>query len=640
MAAGADAIYCGMKRFSARMAARNFDPAELAALTRLAHAKGVRVYLTLNSLIKDQELGELTRSLKTLDQSVRPDAVIFQDLAVIEAARRVGFRGELHLSTLANASFPGTLKLLASWPEVTRVVVPRELNIDEIKAMAAACPAGTGLEVFVHGALCYGVSGRCYWSSFLGGKSGLQGRCVQPCRRRYRQGDRRQRMFSCMDLSLDVLVKVLADIDQVKTWKIEGRKKGPHYVYYTVAAYKMLRDEGRDPRQKKAALALLGRALGRKGTHYTFLPQRPFNPIDTDSRTGSGLFVGALKGAADQVYLVPNETLLPGDVLRLGYEDDAGHGVHRVRRQVPKGGRLHFKRTAGFSPRKGTAVLLIDRREPGLQTMIDALDRSVGSGAPEKKIDVVGPVMRITPYRGRSRNIKPVEMGVSRSIGGSVGRFDQAGFWLDSDGPPRGKVRKQHWVWLPPVLWPAEEVALRGALDAVIKHGCRHFVVNMPWQRALFPPQSNCKIWAGPFCNIANAAAAQTLAQQGFSGVIASPELDREEFFHFARQSPLPTGIVLSGLWPFCVSRTLGTTVVSNTLFASPRGEQGWARQYGSNYWVFPNWELDIRRYRAELARAGYSLFVHLQEPLPRKITLKKREGLWNWRGGKVKLET
>ncbi|MEJ2639134.1 MAG: U32 family peptidase, partial [Desulfosarcinaceae bacterium] len=255
LAAGADAVYCGLKQFSARMEAKNFQLEELAQLTALAHKKRVRVYVTLNTLLKPDETQEMGGLIATLTGRVGPDALIVQDLGVVRLARQAGFKGELHLSTLANVSFPAAIGWIPGKLPVQRVVLPRELSVDEIKQMAAQCPPGLSLETFIHGALCYAVSGRCYWSSFLGGKSGLRGRCVQPCRRLYRQGDRRQRRFSCQDLGLDVLVKVLAGVPQVTTWKIEGRKKGPHYVYYTVTAYRLLRDHGRDPTEKKTALA-------------------------------------------------------------------------------------------------------------------------------------------------------------------------------------------------------------------------------------------------------------------------------------------------------------------------------------------------------------------------------------------------
>ena len=256
LAAGADAIYCGLKQLSARMEAKNFTLEELVGLTDLAHSKGTRVYVTLNTLIKPDELDPAGKLMDDLNRYVRPDALIIQDLALIDLARQAGFSGEIHLSTLANVSFGEALSLIRHIPGVSRVVLPRELSVDEIKQIAGICPENIGLEVFVHGALCYGVSGRCYWSSFLGGKSGLRGRCVQPCRRFYTQERTSNRFFSCQDLSLDVLVKVLRPVPAIRAWKIEGRKKSPHYVYYTVQAYQLLRDHVQDSHLRKEALSL------------------------------------------------------------------------------------------------------------------------------------------------------------------------------------------------------------------------------------------------------------------------------------------------------------------------------------------------------------------------------------------------
>ncbi|MEJ2040995.1 MAG: U32 family peptidase, partial [Desulfosarcinaceae bacterium] len=222
LAAGADAVYCGLKSFSARMAAKNFTLEELAGLRELAGRQKARVYLTLNTLVKPDELSVLGRQLDQVNRCVKPDALIVQDLGVIQLARQVGYKGEIHLSTLANVTLAQALPQLSKTFGVQRVVLPRELSVDEIKLMAESCPSDLGLELFVHGALCYGVSGRCYWSSFLGGKSGLRGRCVQPCRRRYTQKQTRGRLFSCQDFSLDVLIKTLASIPQVRAWKIEG----------------------------------------------------------------------------------------------------------------------------------------------------------------------------------------------------------------------------------------------------------------------------------------------------------------------------------------------------------------------------------------------------------------------------------
>ncbi|NNL40914.1 MAG: U32 family peptidase, partial [Desulfobacterales bacterium] len=110
LAAGADAVYCGMKHFSARMMAKNFSLEELASLTQLAHDMGIKVYVALNSLLKPEDLNRAVRLTEALGRWVKPDALIIQDLSFIQLARQTGFSGELHLSTLANASFPAALK--------------------------------------------------------------------------------------------------------------------------------------------------------------------------------------------------------------------------------------------------------------------------------------------------------------------------------------------------------------------------------------------------------------------------------------------------------------------------------------------------------------------------------------------------
>ena len=369
IAARTDAIYCGLKIFSARMEADNFGIEELAGLVALARSRGVEVYVAFNSMIKPGELDKTARLLKKLVLYVQPHALIAQDLAVMDLARKTGFQGQIYLSTLANCTFG---KGLAQAREMGfhRVVMPRELTVDEMKVLAAQAPEDLDLEAFIHGALCYAVSGRCYWSSWFGGKSGLRGRCVQPCRRTYSQKGETSRFFSCLDLSVDVLVKVLMQIPKVTTWKIEGRKKSPHYVFYTVKAYQMLRDEGTDPQKRKTALAFLEYAMGRPFTHYNFLTQRKINPIDKGAETGSGLFTGRVS-LGNSPYFITREPLMAGDLLRLGYEDDKGHAIQRVTRSVPKKGKFVLKKNRNLS--KGAPVFIVDRREPEIRDLINGL---------------------------------------------------------------------------------------------------------------------------------------------------------------------------------------------------------------------------------------------------------------------------
>lgn len=170
LAAGADAVYLGLKHFSARMQAENFGLTDLSRLTDLAHEEQARVYVAMNVLVKPQETAAAYRLIHRLARQVRPDGIIVQDLAMLDLARQAGFEGEINLSTLANITHPQGLQT-AKDLGASRVILPRELSIDEIRAMGEACPEGLDLECFVHGALCYCVSGRCYWSSYMGGKS-------------------------------------------------------------------------------------------------------------------------------------------------------------------------------------------------------------------------------------------------------------------------------------------------------------------------------------------------------------------------------------------------------------------------------------------------------------------------------------
>lgn len=629
LAAGADAVYCGLKSFSARMAAQNFTMDELTALSELARARSTKLYLTLNTVLKPGELQPLGEQLERLQRYVKPRAIIIQDLAVAQIAKQVGFKGEIHFSTLANVTMARILKRLPKIFGVQRVVLPRELNIEEVKLMAAACPNDLSLEIFVHGALCYGVSGRCYWSSFLGGKSGLRGWCVQPCRRRYRQGKHENRLFACQDLSLDVLVKVLASVPQIRAWKIEGRKKGPHYVYYTTAAYKMLRDEGHDPQAKKTAVQLLAQALGRQGTHYHFLPQRPQNPIDIQAPSGSGLMVGTVRGAHNKPYIEPRMALFPQDKLRIGYEDDAWHQTIDLSKAVPKKGKYDVQLFRGKRPANGSPVFLIDRREPEMMKQLKQLEAQLVNR--EKSAgQKAGFALRLPP--GTPKKPHLWFMHVRRNPGRRM-RKTSPGLWINFDQLDHLKPEdaKHTWWWLPPVIWPEHEKLWHKHVSRLLHMGARRFVLNAPWQMTLFRRPKGLNLWAGPFCNIANPLAVRGFKMIGGQGVIVSPELGKNALEALAAKSVLPVGIVVSGLWPFCVSRVLADGFQLDHPFVSPKGEQGWVRRFDHLYWVYPNWPVDLRAVQEQLRKAGYRMFVHLDEPVPKFVKIKRRPGLWNY---------
>lgn len=646
LAAGADALYLGLKHFSARMQAENFSTSELAALSDFAHTEGRRIYVAMNTLVKPSEPPQTFRLIRRLALDVRPDALIVQDPAMIDLARQAGFPGELHLSTLANVTHQQGL-VAAKEAGANRVIIPRELSFEEVRLLNDACPEGLDLEMFVHGALCYCVSGRCWWSSYMGGKSGLRGRCVQPCRRVYNQKGRENRFFSCLDLSLDSRTRQLLGLERVRSWKIEGRKKGPHYVYYVTAAYKLLRDEPDNPEARKEAGRILGLALGRPGTTARFIDNGAEAATAAqkgkDVQTSSGLLVGRVARNEDGGYeLRPRIDLVARDYLRVGYEDEPWHCTVSISGKAEKDCPYPLRMPGVKRPKPGTPVFLIDRKEAELTALIVGWTRELERfSRKERRRADVGELIPAMPEPLRSSDT-PRRLDVRLLAALPHGRQGKEGLkpgavqglWLSPKAlreVSRTLFTRIAW-WLPPVIWPDEEAMWRKLIIATLRNGGRHIVCNAPWQIGFFQERKGLSLTAGPFCNIANAPALGVLKTMGFNAAVVSPELGSEDLLALPAQSPLPLGIVLSGFWPVGITRHKADPVKAQESFQSPKGEDFWLRRYGRNIWIYPAWPLDLTPHRSALERAGYTTFIHMEEHPPKGVETAKRTSEFNWK--------
>ena len=326
--AGANAVYIGAPTFNARALARNFTMAEVAAMIDHAHRHGVKLYLAMNSLMKEEEIPRAVEVLAALD-ALKADALIVQDLGIHHLARH-HFPGlRLHASTLMGAHNSMNVRQFAAMG-FERVVLPRELPINEIAAIHQQCPVE--LEVFVHGALCFAYSGLCLFSSYLGGKSGLRGRCVQPCRRRYTWGGAKGKggreaagpaagyLFSMNDLAGLPLLPRLREAG-VTSLKIEGRMKSAQYVASVVRAYRLMLDAPDDPAAEREAGKLLDQAMGRRSSVGYFESGQPEGIIAPQHSGNIGLFLGKVaKSSAGAAQLTLREGLRVGDRLRLHQE--------------------------------------------------------------------------------------------------------------------------------------------------------------------------------------------------------------------------------------------------------------------------------------------------------------------------------
>ncbi len=329
MESGADAVYVGLKDFSARAKAKNVNLNDLEKMVSYAHLEGRRVFLTLNTLIKERELTHLIEILAAAE-AMQIDAVIVQDLAVWRLAKRNFPNLELHASTqLTIHNTAGALML--EQMGFARVVLARELSLDEISTIRKQ--TSIGLEHFIHGAHCFSFSGQCSFSSWLGGMSGNRGRCAQPCRRRYHYRGKDGYYFSPNDLSaIDLLPDLTAA--GVMSFKIEGRMKSAEYVAKVVTAYRQVLDAGDSQRPSAIgeAKALLKDSFGRLPTKG-FLPGP--EPTDITNPTVLGA-TGQLLGQIDhsrscQLTFVTRHPLHVGDRIRIQPTSDKPGTAFTVR---------------------------------------------------------------------------------------------------------------------------------------------------------------------------------------------------------------------------------------------------------------------------------------------------------------------
>ena len=236
---GADAVYVGQKQFSARASAKNFDADELKRAVAYCHIHGVKVYVTVNTIVFDEELEALAAAIRTAAEA-DVDALIVQNMGVARLARQIAPDLPLHASTQMSVHTASGVRALCEMG-FKRVVLSREMSREEIKK-AAQIPVE--IEVFVHGALCMCVSGQCWFSAMLGSRSGNRGACAQTCRLPFSVNNQKGgHALSLKDNSLIPYLSELQDMG-VASAKIEGRMKRPEYVSAAVRACVEQRDFG------------------------------------------------------------------------------------------------------------------------------------------------------------------------------------------------------------------------------------------------------------------------------------------------------------------------------------------------------------------------------------------------------------
>ncbi len=315
--AGADAVFMAGPNYGARAKEANFSIESLKQAIDLAHLYGVRVYVTLNTLIKEAEWSDCKKYIDQLvDLAI--DALIVQDIGVVHYCRHRHPQLPLHASTqMAISDEVGLVgaKMLG----ISRVVIARETSLKNVQRWSSA---GMPMEVFVHGALCYAYSGQCLLSGIQGGRSGNRGQCAQPCRLTYRIDGEDKPLYamSMKDLSTLDHVATLAKCG-VASFKIEGRLRSPDYVYHTVRAYRMALD-GLAGEALEPYKARMYEAFNREYTGGHLLEDR--DRLNLKMSSNKGEMVGkTLKSSQYRLHLSLSADIYKGDGLKVVYGDQS-----------------------------------------------------------------------------------------------------------------------------------------------------------------------------------------------------------------------------------------------------------------------------------------------------------------------------
>jgi len=565
---GADAIYAGYRHFNARAQAANFSLDDIARLNEYAHKQGVKLYVALNSAVREEEIEEIVTTLSGLSQ-IEPDGLIIQDGAIARLCQLHFPNLNLHASTLMTIHNSAGVEQLQNMG-FQRVVLARELAVEEIAHIAASTTLE--LEVFIHGALCYSYSGLCLASSFYGGRSSVRGRCVQPCRRLYRSGRNQGYFFSPNDLSAIDLIPRLRKL-RLAAFKIEGRMKPASYVSAVVRAYRHVLDSPPENEAKAVARArrLLKEAYGRKPTvGFLSLDQR--NEIITPHRSGaSGRLAARVEWVrGNRMGLRLESPLTVGDRLRLESNEEVEKTAFTLRDMT-----LQDKHPTAATTGAVVAVPRIGDARRG--------DRIFKTGSKSEKTYSPAKLRRLLrektskPRLAGSRTIVQIHIPPKVNTGKTEKQattlylrlsylpllnvaLDSGAHWIllqatrsNLNSLSKGKMassKRGRLFWgLPAIIHQKDLEFFRNQIGILQRLGHNQWLVANWAHFRLFtrPPDA---IIADYTFNVLNSHAAFLLNEMGCKRVILSVENDRNNLAKLAAASQRPTPLATVFGWP------------------------------------------------------------------------------------------
>ncbi|MDR3569055.1 MAG: U32 family peptidase [Syntrophobacteraceae bacterium] len=589
---GANAVYLGLKKFSARATAANFTLGELATIVPYAHKRGVRVYVALNSQVVSGELASLIDTLDALS-SLKPDSLIVQDAGIFHIVRRRFPALRLHASTLAAVHNSAGVRVLQAMG-ARRVVLARELTLEEIEKIYDTTRAE--LEIFIHGALCYSYSGLCLASGYRGGRSGLRGECVQPCRLKFHQGNKDGYFLSCGDLcGLELVSKVKPIVSAIK---IEGRMKPASWVAGVVKAYRLVLDAESLDEEKKAVVE--AKELLALNPSRRLSPARLGNAgaaeILTPSRSGSnGLWSATVKSvSADRVLIDLRRPLAIGDRIRpessKGKEEEAftvsqffdtsgaaiqsAQGSTQAYLSCPKplkpGDKLFkvgtkseplpaiWKKIKDAVPRAAS----IKAARSLTREIFEEYETAAEPGKKEEEILTVKIESSTDLVLALQSSVSRVFLAATKT---NLERIAKQRF-----SPPQ---MKKLGFSLPPIILEKDMEYYKAAVSWFLKKGFMLWEINNWGHFDLIEKQKGVRLFAGARLNLRNSAAFAQTFDMGCESAVLSLEATRTELCELAGHKIRSRLTVTVYSWPALFTSCLIPAVYMDRPLISPRKE-------------------------------------------------------------------
>jgi len=593
-----------LRNFNARDRAKNFTTNQLQSILKEAEKKDKKIYITLNSLIKNRELPKLLDVLFLLSQT-DVSAIIVQDLGVYYFLNKYFPKMKIHAST--QMGFHNSIGVnQAKKMNFERVILARELTISELKKIKEK--TNIQLELFVHGALCYSFSGMCLFSSYLGGMSANRGKCAQPCRRIYEGEQKADYFFSLKDIKLLSLLPEIMKIG-ISSLKIEGRMKSAEYVYRVAKAYRMAIDDFKNIPQ---AEELLKYDMGREKTQY-FMGNSVSNAITENPFTG--ILLGEISSLnIDGFSFKALHPLKLKDRIRIQPQDGKNSDAIKIKKIEQNGDEITiFTETRTY--KIGDKIFQIGLAEK----KFDSKFRIMG-----KKIDEIMPKKRkqnILSISGSNMKLKDIQIYIRidsqkwmRKIYLENFRYLILDFaktsWIEFD-PKKPFIQKYIYkiiLQLPKFISEDEVSFYRTLCNIFFKKGITNFMISHISQLQIIPINSRIKVFTSENIYTMNDVAIQYLKENKIYSWVYPFELD----FDNLTAGQDRKGIVPIYFYPELFYSRMPINLQKNGDYAHFKDRDSTFRKTLRNgkTIVVPQIPVSFLQYKNELIEAGFRRFL------------------------------